>query len=63
MTIFRVDREYFFWFYCCMLVTIIEWVRLEWTTGGHIVQPLCAVRVILEIVNHACVQMVFEYLQ
>lgn len=63
MTTIGVDREYFSCFYCCMSVTIMEWARLGGPTAGHIVQLLCAIRIILEIVTHACVQMAFEYLQ
>lgn len=62
-TVSGVDRDYFSSFYCCMSVTITEWVRLGGPIGGHMVQLLFATRVILEIVTHACVQMAFEYLQ
>lgn len=62
MTIFGTDREYFSYFYCCMSVTITECVRLGETTGDPIVS-LCAVRVLLKIVTHTCVQVAFEYLQ
>lgn len=41
----------------------LEWVRLEGTTVGHLVQHPCSSRVVLEHMAQDHVQMVLAYLQ
>lgn len=41
---------------------ITDWVRLEGTTEGHLLQPPSSNRVILEPIAWDCVQMVLKYL-
>lgn len=40
-----------------------EWVRLEWATVSHLVQPRCSSRAISEHMAQDCAQTVPEYLQ
>lgn len=41
---------------------LIEWIRLEGSTMGHLVQPPCSSSVVLERNAQDCTQMVLEYL-
>lgn len=42
---------------------ITELVRVEGTTEGHLIQPPCSGRVILQHIAQDCIQMALEYLQ
>lgn len=46
--------------FVCFYV-LIEWVRLESSTVGHLVQPPCSSGVVLERIAQDCTQMVLEY--